>query len=227
MQINRSNETPSLRILFQDDSIAVCVKPVGIDSQNGMCSLLSAQTGCEVRCVHRLDRSVGGLMVYALSPAAAAVLSKDISENTMIKEYLSVCEGRPEPAQGEMRDLLYHDAARNKSYVVKRRRRGVRDALLTYRVEETRDRLSLVSVRLFTGRSHQIRVQFASRGLPLLGDGTYGAKERSGGIALWSYRLSFPHPASLEPLSFFVLPPASGPWLQFVDTLSDLANADR
>ena len=198
-------------ILYRDGCLAVCVKPVGVDAQAGMCGLLSAQTGSPAFCVHRLDRDVGGVMVYALSPAAAAALSRSVADGTMKKEYLAVCEGRPDPAEGEMRDLLYHDANKNKSYVVQRKRRGVRGAALDYRTLETTEGLSLASIALHTGRSHQIRVQFASRGLPLYGDGRYGAKTR-GGIALWSHALAFPHPERGETLCFSALPPAAPPW---------------
>ena len=201
-------------ILYRDASVAVCVKPAGVDSQNGMRALLEAQTGKPVFCVHRLDREVGGVMVYALSPASAAALSRAITAGTLEKEYFAVCEGVPSPEEGTMRDLLYHDAAKNKSYVVKRPRRGVREALLSYTVAETAGSLSLVRIRLHTGRTHQIRVQFASRGVPLAGDARYGAKTR-GGIALWSHSLAFPHPESGETLRFTAPPPDAPPWTLF------------
>lgn len=206
-------------ILYQDKDIAVCVKPAGVDSQGGMCALLREQLGGEVFCVHRLDRAVGGVMVYARSAAAAAALSRAIAENALEKDYLAVCEGVPAPAEGAMRDLLYHDAAKNKTYVVQRQRRGVREALLDYRTLETQGGLSLVRVRLHTGRSHQIRVQFASRQLPLVGDGRYGAKSR-GAIALWAHALAFPHPVSGEALRFTAPPPEAPPWTDF-----DIKNA--
>ena len=201
-------------ILFQDGAVVVCVKPVGVDSQAGMCALLETQTGKPAFCVHRLDREVGGVMVYARSSAAAAALGKAVTAGALEKEYLAVCEGAPMLPAGEMRDLLYHDASKNKSYVVKRLRRGVREALLDYAVLETREGLSLVRVRLHTGRSHQIRVQFASRAHPLAGDARYGAKTR-GGIALWSHSLAFPHPESGERLCFSAPPPETPPWTQF------------
>ncbi len=201
-------------ILYQDGAVVACVKPVGVDSQAGMCCLLTAQLGGEIFCVHRLDREVGGVMVYARSSAAAAALSKAITAGALEKEYLTVCEGQPVPGTGEMQDLLYHDASKNKSYVVKRPRRGVREALLDYQTLETREGMSLVRVRLHTGRSHQIRVQFASRRLPLAGDARYGAKTRCG-IALWSHSLVFPHPESGETLWFSAPPPDAPPWTLF------------
>ena len=202
-------------ILYQDEAIVLCIKPAGIDSENeGMPALLRAQTGAaQVFCVHRLDKAVGGLMVYAKTKAAAAALSQQIAEGRMVKRYLAVCRGSA-PAGGELRDLLYHDAAKNKSYVVKRMRRGVREAALRFETLERREGLSLVRVELLTGRSHQIRVQFASRGLPLLGDRRYGG----GGdcaLALWSASLSFAHPKSGQPLAFEAPPPDTEPWTIF------------
>ena len=201
-------------ILYQDDILTVCLKPPGVDSQEGMCQRLSAQLGGQVYCVHRLDKAVGGVMVYARSAASAAALGRAIAEKALEKQYLAVCEGVPAPAAGEMRDLLYHDAAKNKTYVVQRQRRGVREALLDYETLETLEGLSLVQVMLHTGRSHQIRVQFASRRLPLYGDARYGAKMR-GDIALWSHALAFPHPGTGETMCFTAPPPAAPPWNAF------------
>lgn len=201
-------------IIFQDAQILLCLKPVGVLSEEGgMPDLLRAQTGSEeIYCVHRLDRAVGGLMVYAKTKLAAASLSRQITEGGFEKRYLAVCRGLA-PAQGEMRDLLYHDARANKSFVVRRMRRGVREAALRYETLEQRDNLSLVRVELLTGRSHQIRVQFASRQLPLLGDRRYGGGE--GEIALWSHELHFVHPQSGEKLQFSAPPPTKEPWTFF------------
>ena len=211
-------ETPAAargpEILYSDDSLVVCVKPAGVDSERALPELLAETLGGSAFCVHRLDREVGGVMVYARTSGAAAALSRAITAGALEKEYLAVCEGTPDPPAGEMRDLLFHDPAKNKSYVVKRPRRGVREALLSYSLVEALPELSLVRVRLFTGRTHQIRVQFASRGLPLSGDARYGAKTR-GGIALWSHALRFPHPESGETLSFTVPAPDAPPWTHF------------
>ena len=202
-------------VLFYDDSIAVCVKPAGVDSQNDMPRLLQTILGGAAYCVHRLDWDVGGVMVYARTGDAAAALSRAVADGRLDKRYLAVCAGRPEADAGEYRDLLYHDAGKNKTYVVTRQRRGVREAVLRYRVLETRDGASLVAVQLLTGRSHQIRVQFASRAMPLLGDAKYGSRERGCPIALWSQSLSFPHPKSGELLRFRAQPPAAEPWTRF------------
>lgn len=204
-----------LDILYQDGQIVLCVKPTGVLSEEGgMPELLRDQTAStQIFCVHRLDRAVGGLMVYVKTREAAAALSRQIAEGRMEKRYLAVCRGDA-PERGEMRDLLFHDAKTNKSYVVKRMRKGVREAALRYEKLEWQGDLSLVRVELLTGRSQQIRVQFASRQLPLLGDRRYG-----GGMgnapALWSSELRFRHPSSGKELSFQVLPPKEEPWTHF------------
>lgn len=189
-------------ILYQDRQLVLCIKPAGVLSEEGgMPGLLRAQLGLqEVFCVHRLDRAVGGLMVYAKTGTAAAALSRQIAEGGMDKRYLAVCCGEA-PEAGELRDLLYHDAAKNKSYVVTRQRRGVREAALRFETLDRREGRSLVRVELLTGRSHQIRVQFASRKLPLLGDRRYGG-DPAPALALWSEALRFSHPESGEKLAF-------------------------
>ena len=202
-----------LNILYKDSSLVVCLKPVGVESEGeGMPRLLTQQLGGSIFCVHQLDQAVGGLMVFARTKQAAAALSAAVARREMEKEYLCVVPGGPEPAQGLMKDLLYRDAAKNKSFVVKRPRRGVREAELAYTLLERGPESSLVRVALHTGRSHQIRVQFASRAMPLLGDLKYGSRERRCTIALWSCRLAFPHPASQKPVAFTALPPVSFPW---------------
>lgn len=202
-------------ILYQDRQLVLCIKPAGVLSEEGgMPGLLRAQLGLqEVFCVHRLDRAVGGLMVYAKTGTAAAALSRQIAEGGMDKRYLAVCCGEA-PEAGELRDLLYHDAAKNKSYVVTRQRRGVREAALRFETLDRREGRSLVRVELLTGRSHQIRVQFASRKLPLLGDRRYGG-DPAPALALWSEALRFSHPESGEKLAFSAPPPAEAPWTLF------------
>lgn len=171
-----------------------------------MLALLTEQLGGEFYPVHRLDREVGGLMVYARTSSAAGSLSKIIQQGNMKKEYLAVIKGTPEASGGIYEDLLLHDGKKNKSFVVKRLRTGVKKARLSYRVLDTLEGRSLVQIRLFTGRSHQIRVQFASRGMPLVGDGRYGGG--SGKIALWSVRLSFHY--GKQSCCFSALPEALG-----------------
>ena len=188
-------QTGEATILFEDAALVVCVKPRGVlaaadaSGKRSMADLLAPRT---VYPVHRLDRDTLGLMVFAKTPAAAAALSAELGGG-FCKEYLALCETPPSPASGELNDLLYHDRAKNKTYVVARKRNGVRPTRLSYRVLDG----SLVLVRLYTGRTHQIRVQFASRGWPLCGDRKYGAKT-GGELALWAYRLSFRHPDGRE-----------------------------
>ncbi len=206
-----------IKILYADRDIAVCLKPAGINSENeGMPALLSGQLNKkEIYCVHRLDMAVGGVMVYALSKEAAAGLSAQIASRQMKKEYLAIVHGRPEEDCGTLHDLLFRDRAKNKSYVVKRRRAGVREAELEYKCLESKEDKSLVHVTLHTGRSHQIRVQFSSRKMPLLGDVKYGSLYRNCPIALWSAALSFIHPVSGELIHFEHLPAPEHYWKDF------------
>lgn len=203
-------------ILYQDRALLVCVKPAGVLSQAGpgedLLQLLSAQENCSLFPVHRLDRGVGGVMVLAKTSRAAAALSAAIGRREIQKEYLCVVRGRPAEDAGLYRDLLFHDKSRNKTFVVQRMRGGVKEAELSYQVLSSIGDRTLIRVRLHTGRTHQIRVQFASRKTPLVGDGKYGGG--SGEIALWSCLLSFPHPETGEPLSFRSLP-QGGVWDEF------------
>lgn len=209
-----------MKILYEDRSLVLCEKSAGILSEEGgMPELLREALGTEeIYCVHRLDRETGGLMVYARTKKAAAAISKAIEEGRMQKEYLAIVE-RETPTEGILQDLLYRDAAKNKSYVVKRMRKGVREAELGYKRLAFREGLSLLRVKLKTGRSHQIRVQFSSRGFPLIGDKKYGSKYRDAGLALWSTHITLPHPASGEELSRELPPPELWPWTLFADLL--------
>ena len=196
-----------MKILYSDNDIAVIIKPIGLLSQadaNGnesVVSLLSKMFACEIYPLHRLDKQIAGVMVYAKNKAAAAKLSADIAEHRFFKEYLAVVHGKPDET-GEMRDLLFKDSRKNKSYVVKRMRKGVKEALLEYKCLKTDNELSLVRVLLHTGRTHQIRVQFASRKMPLAGDRKYGGNDEFKDIGLMSYRISFSHPKTAEKLEF-------------------------
>ena len=206
----------SVNRLYCDKSIIVCVKDPGIVSEDsGMPELLRKELGGEIYPVHRLDRDVGGVMVYARTKDAAAALCDEIAKGGMQKEYLAVVQGIPSEPTGELNDLLFHDRAKNKTYVVDRKRSGVKEASLDYSVVQTCGEMSLLSVRLHTGRSHQIRAQFASRKLPLVGDRRYGSTAECGHIALFAHRLSFTHPASKKRLSFCVMPGDGEPWRNF------------
>lgn len=199
-------------IVYLDEHILVCVKPAGVLSQDGsgetMPVLLRDQLGGEIYPVHRLDREVGGVMVFARTAAAAAAMSRAIAGQEFKKEYLAVVRGAPAEDAGILEDLLLHDRQKNKTYVVKRQRGGVKKAKLSYRVLGRSEERTLVQVRLFTGRTHQIRVQFASRGMPLVGDGRYGGG--SGTMALWSVRIHMIHPQSGKRCCFQRLPEELG-----------------
>lgn len=179
-----------MQILYSDNDIAVCVKPVGIDSEKGMCEALAAELGGQLFPVHRLDLNVGGVMVYARTKKAAAELSRLIENGRLVKEYVAAVKGEA-PEAGDWEDLLWKDSKKNKVFVVKRERGGVKKARLEF-VRLSAGENSQVLIRLHTGRSHQIRVQFASRGFPLLGDHKYGARDGRAAPALYSCRISFP-----------------------------------
>lgn len=191
-----------MEILYSDKALAVCVKPVGLDSEQEVPAALIQVLGGEIYPIHRLDKNVGGVMVYARTRQAAAALSRAIQEGSMVKEYVALVHGTP-PEAGDWEDLLFKDSAKNKVFVVKKERKGVKKARLGYRVL-TSGPDSLVRIRLHTGRSHQIRVQFASRGYPLAGDHKYGARDDLSAPMLFSCRVSFPWQGSLR--SFEALP---------------------
>lgn len=180
-----------MKILYSDPQIAVCVKPVGLDSEEDVPAALKESLGGEMFTVHRLDKNVGGVMVYARTKAAAAALSKAIQDGTMIKEYVAMVHGAP-PEAGDWTDLLFKDSSKNKVFVVKKERRGVKKARLEFQ-RLAGGETSLVLVRLHTGRSHQIRVQFASRGYPLVGDHKYGARDEATAPMLFSCCITFPY----------------------------------
>lgn len=209
-----------MEILYQDKRILVAVKPAGVlstDEPGGMPQLLRQALGdtqaC-IRTVHRLDRVVGGVMVFARSRMAASILSCQMRERQFRKQYLAVVHGRPVDTTGVMTDLLFRDTYAGKTVVVSHPGKGVQPARLEYTVLDTQNGMSLVSVVLETGRTHQIRVQFASRCLPLAGDRKYGTDDGCP-IGLWSCGLQFFHPESGEPLAFFHRPPDELPWTQF------------
>lgn len=211
-----------MELLHLDKRICVCIKPAGVlstDEHGGMPEKLRAAFGDEracVRSVHRLDRTVSGLMVYARSHKAAQLLSEQIRTGGFEKEYLAVVHGRPPQAQGRLTDLLRRDRSRRRTLVVAESGKEVREAALDYETLGESEGLSLLRIRLLTGRTHQIRVQFSARGLPLWGDGKYGLPTDEGDIALWSYRLAFRHPETDEQLSFSARPPADAyPWRLF------------
>ena len=198
-----------MEILYHDREIAVCIKPVGIDSESQLPSALKEALGGEIYTLHRLDLNVGGVMVYARTKNMAAALSRAIQDGDMIKEYVAVVHGEV-PESGDWEDLLWKDSKKNKVFVVNRERKGVKKARLEYkrlRVEQSTDEAeprSLVRIRLYTGRSHQIRVQFSSRNHPLAGDHKYGSRAKETEPMLFSCRITFPYKG--ETRSFEAMP---------------------
>lgn len=219
-----------MQILYLDRWLLLCEKPVGVLSEestgeeNMPTMLVEAlrergERG-EIYPVHRLDRAVGGLMVYARDSATAGRLSALIAERKMCKQYLCLVHGAPTEAEGELRDLLFKDSTRNKTFVVKRMRRGVKEAWLNYRAlapaaPTAWGDCSPMLVTMGTGRSHQIRVQFSSRSMPLLGDGKYGGSDNGVNVALWSHRIAFPHPKTGKTVDVTLPPPSVAPWALF------------
>ncbi len=207
-------------IIYQDKDIVVCVKPARVlstDEPGGLPELLRETLGdpkADIRTVHRLDRVVSGLMVLARNAKAASELSRQIRENEFEKEYLAVVHGTPEEA-ATLRDLLGRDKARKMTYVAPEPAKGVQEAVLHYQRLAAGDGLSKVRIQLETGRTHQIRVQFSSRGFSLVGERKYAELNDPCEIALWSYRLAFTHPATGERVEFIHQPPENYPWTVF------------
>lgn len=203
-------------ILYRDKYIVVCKKPIGVlseeDGNKGSIvkmlkdHFLSIGENSDIYTVHRLDKGVSGVMVFARTPKAASLLSGQIANGETVKKYLAVIKGVPEKNEGSFCDLLFRDAKKNKTYVVDRDCKGVRPAKLDYTVISQKEGLSLVKIRLHTGRTHQIRVQFASRKMPLVGDGRYGSRDGGDNPALFSHEFTFKHPKSGKEMTFTLMP---------------------
>ena len=190
-----------MEILYSDRDLAVLVKPVGLDSESELPAALKELLGGEIYPIHRLDKNVGGVMVYARTKQAAAALSRAIQEGTMVKEYVAIVHGTP-PETGDWEDLLWKDSQKNKVFVVKRERKGVKKARLEFKTLSAGEE-SLVRIRLHTGRSHQIRVQFSSRGFPLVGDHKYGSRDEKTAPMLFSCCITFPWKGTLKQFEAF------------------------
>ena len=207
-----------MRVIYKDEHVLVCVKPqrvLSTDEPGGVPELLRQaieEPDADIRTVHRLDRVVGGLMLLARTPQAASELSRQIREDQFEKEYLAVVHGAPAASQGRLTDLLYRDKARKMTLVADMPGKGVLPAALEYWVLNQKRDMNRVRIRLETGRTHQIRVQFASRGMPLVGERKYSSLEDPCEIALWSCRIGFIHPASGEKMVFSLEPPDEYPW---------------
>ena len=215
-----------IKILFEDESILVCIKPAGTLSEDSLSdkslpNIIRQQSGLDsLYTVHRLDREVCGVMLFAKTPCVAKKLSEDVAQRKLKKEYLAIVNGTPTEVSGTLVDLLFKDSSKNKSYVVKRERRGVKKASLYYETISSKEGTSLIKIDLHTGRTHQIRVQFSSRGHSILGDGKYGSPRRENAIALCSHKISFVHPIQNLSLCFSFTPPADDAlWGTYVNEL--------
>ena len=211
-----------LQIIYEDPNLVVCIKPVGYSSEDSpfapcVPALLREhwhKPEAYVGVVHRLDVGAAGLMVYAKTKPAAAMLSRQMTDGSFHKEYLCVCAGVPEPAVGTMEDWLFKDSRQHKVFPIKKERKGAKKAVLDYEVLEQNEEAALCRAELRTGRTHQIRVQFASRKHPLYGDGKYGSRIKCA-LALWCARLEFTLPDETQPRIFFQEPPAAGAFEPF------------
>jgi 23S rRNA pseudouridine1911/1915/1917 synthase len=207
-----------LNVIYADNDIFVCIKPARVlstDEPGGLPELVRLALGDEkadVRTVHRLDRVVSGVMVLARNARAASELSRQIREDDFEKEYLAIVHGCPDQKSGTLTDLLYRDKARKMTMVASEPAKGVQEAILDFEVIGCNKNMSRVKVLLRTGRTHQIRVQFASRGMPLVGERKYCTLEDSCEIALWSHRIAFTHPSTGERMEFSHEPPSIYPW---------------
>ena len=207
-----------INILYEDGSILVCVKPSGTlsemcDKDNSLPMIICRERALDTLFpVHRLDREVCGVMLFAKTEDAAQKLNADVSERRIKKEYIAIIEGMPEKDSDTLIDLLFKDSAKNKSYVVKRERKGVKKASLYYETLASNGDTALVRIELHTGRTHQIRVQFSSRGHAVLGDKKYGSAVKDNAIALCSHKLTFIHPKTKKELTFSHTPEPVGLW---------------
>ena len=208
-----------MKIVYQDPHMVVCVKPAGLlaqaDSKGGDSAVARLEKDFgSIYPVHRLDKDTGGVMVFARSAKAASLLSEQIRQRQFGKAYLAVVHGKPQADNGTLTDLLGRDKARKMTFVVAEPGKDVQPASLTYRVLGSNGTLSRVRIKLETGRTHQIRVQFSSRGLPLVGERKYSELDDPCEIALWSYRLAFTHPKTGEKMEFTHEPPREYPWTE-------------
>ena len=209
-----------MELIYKDADILVCIKPARVlstDEPGGLPDLCREALGdmnADVRTVHRLDRVVSGLMVLARNARSASELSRQIRDGEFEKEYMAVVHGCPMEENGTLRDLLGRDKARKMTFVAAAPAKGVQEAVLHYQLQSKSDALSKVRIQLETGRTHQIRVQFASRGMPLVGERKYSELDDPCEIALWSCRIGFIHPRTGEKMEFFHNPPDDYPWTE-------------
>ena len=213
--------------IYEDNHLLVVEKPVNMpvqEDRSGDKDLLTLlKEKIKIRdqkpgnvylaLVHRLDRPVGGVMVFAKTSKAASRLSDVIRRNKLNRTYLAVVRGKPKTKQQKLTHYLKKDRRKNMVRAVSRHDQQAKKAILEYETLGSLNGLSLLSIRLHTGRSHQIRVQLSTIGLPIYGDQRYGQEQKPGEqIALWAHKLAFPHTTTKETMSFISEPPHSYPW---------------
>ena len=208
-------------VLFLDEHLIICEKPAGVSSESpGLPDLVSEQWGFNVWPVHRLDYGTGGTIILARSPGVCTLLQKQFQQDLIRKEYLAVVAGKPAESSGRYADLLFHDNKTNKTFIVHKKRAGVKEGICDWRLicsapykDQT---VSLLRIVIHTGRTHQIRVQFGSRRFPLVGDRRYGSRIKADAPALWACSVCFPHPCiQNRMISVFSAPPLVFPWILF------------
>lgn len=231
----RTAGQPEMAILFEDNHLLGVEKPVNVPTQEDasgdpdLLNLLKADIkqryqkpgNVYLGLVHRLDRPVGGAMIFAKTSKAASRLAEAVRNRNFHKTYVAVVHGAPPQRQGRLTDTLLKDERTNTVSVVPAGTPGGKEARLDYKLLGTsaEERLSLVQVELHTGRPHQIRVQLSRIGCPLYGDQKYGAAHNKPGqqIALWSLYVGFPHPVTKGPVDLVSLPPRRHPWSLWED----------
>ena len=222
-----------MKILYEDNHIIVVEKIVNIPSQSDktgdkdMLTLIKEYLkekynkpgNVYLGLVHRLDRPVGGVMVFAKTSKAASRLSEEVRNKTFKKEYLVICNGKMEKEKDTLVDYLWKDEKNNTSYVVKQTKKNAKEAVLDYEVlgYDEKENLSILRINLHTGRHHQIRVQLSSRMHAIYGDNKYHGRGAGTGICLWAYKLTIVHPTTKEEMSFIDLPEPKGMWKLLYD----------
>ncbi|MBR6253379.1 MAG: RluA family pseudouridine synthase [Clostridia bacterium] len=221
-----------MNVIYEDNHILVVEKPCNVASQGDETGDKDMLTMCKeyikekynkpgnvyVGLVHRLDRPVGGIMVFAKTSKAASRLSESVRSKDFKKTYLAVVYDKDNKLQdkGEFEDYMIKNEALNKSMVCSKDKHGAKLARLSYEVIGQKDDLKLVRINLETGRHHQIRVQFSSRECPLYGDQKYGSGPKGEQIALWAYKISFKHPIKDDIMEFEDMPKPFGIWKDFI-----------
>ena len=217
-----------LKVIYEDNHILVVEKPPNIPSQSDKTNDIDMLTICKkyikekynkpgnvyLGLVHRLDRPVGGIMIFAKTSKAASRLSNQVREKIFKKKYLAVVDGKPENKTGILEDYLYKDERNNISKVVNKDKKNAKYAKLEYELivyDEVKN-LSLLSINLYIGRHHQIRVQLSNFGHSIFGDQKYGTRGKGKQIALWAYELEIEHPITKEKMTFKDLPQSKGTW---------------